>query len=395
MDCEARPLDFALILHFQGSLDAEALRKGAASACNRFPSTGSVVDGKNWRRLDDPRIRIEEIADEATERSIERSLASFVNAPLRLTKDPPLCQMLAGIDSTGKTCLATRVHHCAADLLSCLFWLHHQLRVAAGADEPIREIVAFDHPRLADAPPDARRNPYWGRSDPLRARSAAASSERRWNTFSIPSGHFTSLSRERNGFTYNDVLVTALLETVHWWNTCTGEPARKVGIWLPINIRRQPFEGFGNGSSRIRVRRNYSDSASFREKCLAVRRQVDEARLSGEWVVPENPLASRLPLGIFGPALRAYLRRPWADTGSVSFTHLQHWPGKEDEVFGGLERVEVVGALHERHSLMLAAVTWSDRTWLTATYDPALLRRQDVDAISDHFRHRISSLALA
>ena len=183
----------------------------------------------------------------------------------------------------------------------------------------------------------------------------------------------------------NDVLVVAALDTLHEWNRDHGAERRKVGIWLPVNIRRDPFSGFGNASSRIRVRRNYPEGSRVTDKCRVIRSQIDRARERGEWVVPERTVLSRLPLRFGAPLARRYLNRPWADMGTAAFSHVQRWPGDGDPVLDGLTSLEVLGAMHRCHALMFVAVTRPDRTWLTITYDPALLLRDDVDRIRDRY----------
>ncbi len=390
MDGRPSPLDFALILDFSRPLDLRALRRGSASARNAFPSTGSAATGKRWLRMPDAGGVIESPCPPDAR---IRVLEAFVDAPFDVTSEPPVRQMLVRSASGQGACLATRFHHCAADLLSAWAWLRHQLRVAKGAAQPSHP-APFRQPVLRAAPPGARRNPYRGRSDPIWTRAGRPSGKRRWSAITVPPSRFAGLSKERDGFTYNDVLVAATLETTRWWNSRNGAPDRRVGVWVPMNIRREQFAGFGNGSSRIRVRLRPSGDASLRERCLDVRAQVDRARHAGEWTVPSRPILPMLPLALAAPLIRAYLQRPWADMGSLSFTHLQRWPGQAGD-FGALERLELVGALHKRHPLMLAAVTALDRTWLTLTFDPALLREKDVAEIGQRFLETALSVAEA
>ncbi len=383
MDCQERPLDFALFLEFDSDLGADALRRGAVSARNLYaPTRCRVVDGC-WSPLE--AASCEPAFDVAGRAGCSGEIERFVKTPFRLAKEPPLRQLWVSDAQTGGGSLITRIHHCAADLLSGLAWIRHQLRVAADLDEPCTEPGQFVRPTLADPPPGAKRNPGWARCDPLWTRTGKLSGERCWTTFSFEPGSLLGLSRTNVGFTFNDVLAVAALETLHEWNCIHGEERRRVGIWLPVNIRRDPFSGFGNASSRIRVRRDYPDGSGLADKCRAVRSQVDRARERGEWIVPHSPVLSRLPLRLGGPLARRYLNRPWADMGSAAFSHVQRWPGHGDPVFDGLRGFGVLGAMHRRHALMLVAVTCPDRTWLTITFDPALLRPGDVDRIRDQY----------
>lgn len=391
MDEPLRPLDFALVLHFKDSMDAEALKLAARSARNLHPSTACRLDGRHWSLLredvGDPPLR------QASTGQVTAAIEEFLAVPFCLSREPPLRQLVISNREDRSFCLATRVHHCAADLLSALAWVRHQLRVAAGHERFVGEPARYETPALAKAPARARRNPYWGRSDRIWTEGTHPSGSRRWRTLSISAGEFAGLSRMSTGFTYNDVLLVATLETLHRWNELHQAARDKIGLWLPINVRRDKFVGFGNGTSRIRVHRRYSNDAGLADKCRTVRSQVNWSRQHGEWTVPQQSLLARLPMRIAEPVARRYLRRPWADMGTAAFTHVQEWPGQSDPEFAGLQQLEVIGALDRRHALMLAAVTQGDRTWLTMTYDPELLSKGEIDWMVQFYLHFLSSAA--
>ena len=389
MDSGKRPLDFVVLLHFDRELDADALELGARSARKLYPVTGCRVVGRRWSPLA-PEQRGGEIrvVRDATDPS---QLDRFVGLPFDLANRTPLRQLWVSDGRSTGGCLVTRIHHCAADLLSGLLWIRHQLRVAVGVERPCSVPAPLTAPNLAEAPTGAKRNPSWQRCGPIWTQRGEPTGVRRWTTFSIPVGPLAALSSKKHGFTFNDVLSVAVLETLHEWNSTHGQAERKVGIWLPVNIRRDPFVGFGNGSSRIRIRRDYPDDARFGPKCRAVRQQVARARGRGEWVVPQRTILTSLPLGLSAPLIRRYLNRPWADMGSAAFSHIQRWPGQDDFESVGLQKIEIVGAMHRRHALMFAAVTFRDSTWVTITYDPALLRRRDIASLRDRYLRTVAA----
>lgn len=389
MDSEVRPLDFAVLLRFDREIDADALARGARSARNLYPTTGcNVIDGR-WSPLGPDSC-------EPAFRSLRRGdsnglIERFLRTPFDLASGLPLRQAWVRDVETGTGCLVTKVHHCVADLLSVLAWIRHQLRVAADRDRPCSEPTAVVPPALAQAPPGAERNPVWDRCAPLWTRPGQPSGERLWTTCSFSQGELAGISLAECGFTFNDVLVVAALETLQEWNRIQGDKKRRVGIWLPVNIRRDAFEGFGNASSRIRVRRDYADRLSTAEKCRAVRSQIDRARERGEWIVPQQTLLTRIPLRFSAPLVRRYLNRPWADMGSAAFSHVQKWPGQDDPVFAGVQELGVLGAMHRRHPLIFAAVSLADRTWMTITYDPALLWPEDIADLRDHYLNTVQA----
>ncbi len=388
MDSPLRPLDYALLLHFKQPLDGAGLRKGALSARNLYPSTGSTIEGRKWRRLEAPEhgLRVAKAEGGGTAGAIRE----FLRVPFRLDREPPLRQLL--IESmNGPACLVTRVHHAAGDLLSTLMWIGHQLRVASGRDLFVENMAPFEPLRLRQSAVRASKSAsaYRGRCHPIWTRNAAPSPERDWTTFEIRASELLGLSHDKEGFTYNDVLIACALDTLHWWNTRHGATGRKTGVWLPMNIREDPFRGFGNGTSRIRVYRRFAGGDTLQSKCRLVRSQIDWSRRHGEWAVPDTHPLTRWPFAGSVRLLRRYLNRPWADTGSAALTHVQQWPGQNDDEFADVVGMETIGALHARHALTMAAVTHSRQSWMTLTHDPALLGENDVTGIAQRLEHAL------
>ena len=392
MDSRLRPLDYALLLHFQHAPDGAQLRKGALSARNLYPSTGSSVAGRKWRRLEAPQHGL--TVAEAEGGNTDGAIREFLRVPFRLDRETPVRQLLIQ-DKNSPARLVTRMHHAAGDLLSTLMWVRHQLRVASGRDRFVEHMAPFEPLRLRQPAVRASKTPsaYRGRCHPIRTRKAPLSPERNWTTLRIRASEFLGLSRSREGFTYNDVLLVCALDTLHWWNSQHGTTGRKTGVWLPMNIREDAFRGFGNGTSRIRVYRRFAGDDTLQSKCRQIRSQIDWSRRHGEWAVPKRHILTRWPFPASVPLLRGYLNRPWADMGSAALTHVQQWHGQMDEEFAGVLGMEVIGALHMRHALMMAAVTHSGQTWMTLTYDPALLEEDDVAGIGQRLEHALSVAA--
>jgi len=160
-----------------------------------------------------------------------------------------------------------------------------------------------------------------------------------------------------------------------------------VALWLPVEIRKAPRAGFGNGTSRIRVEAPFELDAAFSSKCRRVHEAISRGMRSGEWRVPDTVAVLRLPPLLMRPLLRGYLSRPWADVGTTAFSHVEHANGRLRGIV--VDRIECVGPLHHRHPCAIYGVTRDDSTWLTFTYDPALLTDADVDALAACYRDRI------
>ena len=372
LDDVRSPQDFTIILHLRDPPDVDRLRAGARSARERYRTSGSRIDGSTWV-----------YRNQHHEIEIDSDISQFVNEPFDLHRNSPVKQLFI---SNGAM-LATRFHHAAADGMSAALWLGHQLSVAYGL-APLANSAAVS---LRTAESSVRRSmfAYDGACDTLCATNSTRSGTRQWITRGFACEELQRACRRAGGFTYSDLLATCLLEVFSHWNhkhTQNGQP--RVGLWLPMNIRRRSSEGFGNGTSRIRLYARYSPSASLVDKAREIRRQVSWSTEHGEWVVPDVPLLARLPHWIARPALRSYLNRPSIDMATGVFSHADRWGGAS-EAFKHVERIECVGLLHTRQSLAVNGATHRGHTWLTFTYDTGLMRATDAEELAQMYERQL------
>lgn len=355
LDDVRSPQDFTLILQFSRPLVDERLAAGAKSASERYRTAHEI--------------------------SVETDVERFVNRRFDLSHGCPIKQMLKGAT------LVTRFHHAAADGLSAALWLGHQLSVANGIAPP----ESCTQLSLRHQENSVRRSKfaYDAACDPLWTVNATRSGTRHWITFSFPSVELQAICRRAGGFTYSDLLATCALETLREWNQRHNTNVR-VGLWLPMNIRRESYAGFGNGTSRVRLYARYPAAASLIEKARELRHQLSWSTAHGEWVIPELPLLTRAPACIAAPLLRAYLNRPSIDMATAVFSHADRWAGSARQAFAEVERIECVGLLHARQSIAINGATHRGQTWMTFTYDTGLLRASDVEELVDMYRSKIS-----
>lgn len=415
LDSARSPQDFTLILDVNDLPDVDGVYAGAKSAMNRFPTTACSVTGRTWVWRENKYFKLEVItavSDAETKAALER----FIDERFDLRHQPPIKQLLVLNGSNAR--LASRFHHAAADGLSAALWLGHQLNVAYQLEPAQVERGPFDGPTLRRSTDSVRRSQdaFDGASDPLRTSRTKRSGSRRWATICFDAHELQQACRRAGGFTYHDLLATCTLEVItNWNNHCRGATLwppvsrpierraapecrpynssnrAKIGLWVPMNVRRESTVGFGNGTSRIRVYACYDRELSLIEKCRAVRRQVSWSTKHGEWVVPDVPWFTRLPNSIVGPLLRGYLQLPKVDMASCVFTHASSWIASAGEAFRHVERIECIGLLHARQHLAINAATHSGHTWWTLTYDPALLTADDIKQLTHLFREQIAS----
>ena len=392
MDSARSPQDFTLILHFNDLPGVDDFYTGAKSAMNRFPVTASCIDGPNWVWRENKYFKLE-LVSTFSESESKSALERFVNEPFDVRHQAPVKQALILNGSSGAR-LVTRFHHAAADGLSAALWLGHQLNVAYGLEAVERERGALVGPSMRRLPTSVRRSQFAfdGASDSLRTSRPESSGTRHWFAIGFPAMALQRACRRVGGFTYNDLLATCTLEMLSAWNRHSGGPYNnpRIGLWVPMNIRRDSTEGFGNGTSRIRLYARYDTKASLIEKCRETRRQVSWTSKNGEWVVPEIPWFTRLPRQIVGPLLRRYLNRPSVDMATAVFSHAGSWIANAGDAFKHVERIECVGPLHPRQKLAINAATHGGHTWLTFTYDPQLFDPADLQQIARMYEAQIA-----
>jgi hypothetical protein len=379
LDSASSPQNFTIILDLRDVPDLDRFETGARSALNRFPLSACSVASREWVWPENRDLKIETSQGEGQSR-IER----FIDERFDLRRQPSIKQMLVLSGSSAR--LVTRFHHAAADGLSAALWLGHQLNVAYEFETAQRECGRFDGPVLRGATSSVRRSrfAFEGASDPVRSSGSKRSGSRRWATICFDARELQRACRRTGGFTYHALLAACALEVITEWNNKKS----KIGLWVPMNVRREARVGFGNGTSRIRVYANYDRKLSLTEKCRTVREQVAWTTKHGEWVVPEIPSLMRLPDSIAAPLLRGYLKLPQIDMATAVFTHVGSLLANA-EGFKHVERIECVGLLHTRQRLAINAATHLGYTYLTLTYDPALLTAADVERLAQLFSEQI------
>ena len=385
---DARPLDFSAILELTVSPEmAERLAMGAESACRLYPTSASRVDGRHWEWSDEVPFSSLSLKEG---QSVEELVHEFVNQDMNPHAGPQVRQQL--VLGGERPVLLSRFHHCAFDGASASMWLFHQLMVAAGQLPAETQSGDWSPPSLAhhDAPHRKSKYAHWGGARRLWMDGKQPSAERRCVSIQLDSRPIRTAIAGLEGVTYNDFLAAHFTQALVEWNAQHGAPTTQLALWLPTNIRPSPFEGFGNGSSRMRV---YADSMAgpgVVDRCQQFREQVTWSRANGEWYVPPADGLQKLPDTWLAPFLRAYLGRPGVDMGTAPFTHLERI-GMMDRFVPMIHSARWVMMLHKWHPIGMAAATLGEHTDMTLTYDPA----QFSDASAEGFLALYESLLVA
>lgn len=306
-----RSLECVFALELFQAPDLHVLKAGAERAQKKFPKTGKhPLEINNYS-----------------------SLETFINEPL-----PDLWHLKQGlIRKDNKIILALKMSHVLGDAVSMVLWLKAQL----GDEAPSSDIKLQTFPSKKDSV----------------HRSFLPSETWPGNTSVSYDRRLTFLTLEHDerfgDFSVNDILSLAILKSL---------PLERKSLWVPVNIREKAWEGFGNGLSRMRI---YPAKTviSIKEELLFIKSQKKEARSSGEIFspAPDFKIEGRVKQGLF----KIWLNRPWADWGSLSFSHLHD----RNEILPDCDGVWGVTNLPEKQQAGIFAFTRKNRTWLTLTMD--------------------------
>lgn len=376
-----RPLDFAALVRLgPDAPSAAALSEGALSAYRAFPRTTSRLTDDRWVPMASPVPEVVSLAD-------QEALRSRVEAEVETRLDPragaPLQELI--LECEGRAYLLVRCHHAAADGLSLLWWVDHQLRVARGAppapdlDRRAGGLELSQH----ESPRRKNHFAHAGASRTLWRRGAEPSRRRRVLSLELDADRIRAKlgPRGSRGFSYNDLLAAAALLAAEQHQREHGAPTDRLSLWFPVDIRATPFVGFGNGASRVRIYHRDPGAGTVLDLAQRVRAQLEAARAEGEWFVPtDHPLFS-MPDWV----VLAYLRRPWVDMGSLLYSHVERPSAVDTDLLPGAEAVETIATLDRRHPIGLAAVTLRGRTHVSFTWDPEQLFEEDVTKLIEFY----------
>lgn len=256
----------------------------------------------------------------------EKSLDEFMNRPLK--DEWHLEEALIG------NVLALKMSHVLGDALSMMLFLKTQLSGIISEND--LELHRF--PRKRDTPYRSKGiSEVWPKGQVTSKREFL---------------HFTLTHESIPGpYTLNDLLSLAILNSL---------PVKKKSLWVPVNVRRGPMSGFGNGLSRMRIYPP-KENLSLPEQLAFIRQQKRESWKNGEIFLPEkefklNPANKLL--------LKTWINRPWADWGSISFSHLT-----DTDILPMAKKVWGLSNIPKKLTTGIFAYTHDGQTDFTLTYD--------------------------
>lgn len=265
------------------------------------------------------------------------TLNKFVDSPL----ETPFHIEVAKI--TEGNLLALKMSHILGDAVSMFLFLKGML--SEEVVDGVPELKTF---------PKKKDTPYRGLlNSTLWPGKKEKSFSRKFISVSFEHG-------EQNAPLWNDLMLYSLLESL---------PYERKAIWVPVNVRKSFWQGFGNGLSRLRV---YPPKGSnLTEKLAHIRKQKQEAMRNGEVALPPPgfDIHNRHQKLLYD----LWIQRPWADWGTISLSHLTNSAGFLD----GFHKIHGISNLMPSHNGAIFAVTSGGITDFTLTYDPAAASEEE------------------
>ena len=413
------PWNIQLEVATAATLDLDRLGAAARTACGTYPMARARCrerggDGPpfEWVVPDGaPGVPITAV-DAGEADGVRRR---FYGSRVDLASEPPLALLVARGDGTdGGDRLCLRASHVPMDGIGAFRVLQALLAAYRGEDPPAARLEATPRDVLAGTRPEglARRLRLLGRTarrfgfflDSPAAVQGGASDAAGWPGWRFAHRHLDAGTTSRlladrpPGVTVNDVLLAALHLTIDRWNAARGDPASRISLVMPMNVR--PGDAFYDGVGMYTLFDSVDTEPSHRRDAAAALERVADRtgaiKAAGsqfgylEWwrlfsAVAPPSVRSRVPPLVFGPG------EPMLDTAVLSnLGRLPPLPGLTD---GDVERPWLTPPAWPPTPLSVGVLTAGDRLHLGFRYERSVFDADDAAAFADRYRERVESMA--
>jgi hypothetical protein len=263
------------------------------------------------------------------------------------------------------------MHHALGDGAALLMWLETQL---SGVETNAQMNSKIQVRRAGGAPLSS--GPKKSISLICKQDLVKPTAQKRWQTLWLSKEELQlRISRESPGVTLNDWLCAAVFKALNTYLISNNDP---LGLWVPVNMRRSPFAGFGNASSRVRVYLDPSslsgpvDLKNLGDLARRVRAQSRNGLASVSSAVRPLLAMNEFIANWVKVLLRLYFSRASMDPCTSAFSFITRVSRRDEgAAFPGVRSVETIGQLYHRHSIAFSGACFRDRVALTVFWDPA------------------------
>ncbi len=257
--------------------------------------------------------------------------------------------------------VALKMSHYLGDLVSMLLWLKKCL----GKESSNKALKLKALPAKRNTP-----YKYFLNSSVWPAPVKNSSDRRSFYRFEID--HALA---EKENLRVNDVFLLAILRSLQ---------LKRKSIWVPVNVREDFFEGFGNGLSRMRIYPPASE-LPLKDQLDYIREQKKQAYTNGELSLPPKNLKLN---GISRLLVKGWIKRPSADWCSLSFSHMVDRKGG----LNWIEDISAVSNIGPRHNMAIFAFTKDNRTQFSLSADQANVSNEQVDQFKQALESHVGEI---
>jgi len=347
-----RSLDFTFYGELNKPTTLRNLELGAKIAFEKFPQSNSTINRYDFVICEEA-WKVNKFSGNHEYEIIK----DFINDEFNLKKSRGIKQLLI-TKSDGRQILVTRMHHAVGDGLSLFMWLEAQL---CGSQ------VSNDEMQLLGKPNVVSKKSAYEFSKPCQVYKEfkrGNGSSRDWLSFKI-----SNVSLAPN-LTLNDSLIAIFLKALE-----DVFALERRGVYLPINIRKFPFKGFGNGSSRIKI---YDiENTDLIEKAHSIRKQKNDARNNGLWY-QRNTYNRMFSKFIFSKIINKYSKMNTHDYGSFVFSHIQKL-GPYETVLNHFKTHQFISQIFHPYSFTVIVLGET----CTITWDRNLISKEKIVEYSE------------
>ena len=377
LDSPERRLDFAFITKLKSQITIEELYTGAELAFKCFPKSNGYIKNYDYIPCRE-KWEIEQASCES--KDTKKVIGDFLQKPLQLHKERGVKQLY--LLSNKELYLVTQMHHSLGDAMSFFSWLYVQVTRKTFPNKPLK-IKKHKQPI---------RKSIYSHNKPcliFGQKNKPTSNQRDWASFSLDKPSKSQLKKfYENSFSYNDLLCAIVFKALREYNQIHNLSNERNGIYLPMNIRSNFYEGFGNGSSRIKIYDKFSPQCSYKDTAQNIREQIKWCQQNGMWHIPEIlPITSHLPKIFHKALVKAYARLKHQDFCSFIFSHLERL-GNLTELLNNFSETTIISQLYKTYPMALSALTFENKTVFSSTWDKSRLSQNEIDLFFSLIREK-------
>lgn len=260
--------------------------------------------------------------------------------------------------------IALKMSHALGDLVSMLLWLQNCLGIKTKSENKSEKLILKNFPAKKNTPFKYRLNSHvW----PSQLHLSHKTDNKILYFFD-----FEHREIKRADFSLNDVFLLAFFNAIK---------LKRKSIWVPVNVRKNFSQGFGNGLSRMRIYPPGSNGPVL-SQLGEIRKQKRLAYQNGEISLPPTNLKLSQWKQFL---LKKWIHRPWADWCSLSFSHMDD----KDHLFDWISEIQGISNIGPYNHLAIFAFSRGTRTIVSFSADHGVVSKEHLSELENEFKTQV------